>query len=151
MSTIVRWNPIREMAAMQTAMDRLFEDTWRTVRPVAAGSGLVLDVYETDSKYIIYTAIPGVEPGQISVSLDDDVLTISGEVAQPAFGENENARVLLYERTYGKFTRSVRLGVPVDGDKIEAAYENGVLKLTVPKAPQAQPKVIPVHVSNGNK
>jgi HSP20 family protein len=151
MSTIVRWNPLREMATMQTVMDHLFEDTWRSVRPAVAGSGLALDVYESDAKYTIFTAIPGVEPGQISVSLDDDVLTISGEVAQPVFAENENARALLFERTYGKFARSVRLGVPVDSDNIEAAYENGVLKLSVPKAPQAQPKLIPIRVSNGSK
>lgn len=151
MSTIVRWNPIREMAAMQNAMDRLFEDTWRSVRPSVAGSGLALDVYETDAKYTIFTSIAGVDPNQISVSLDDDILTISGEVPQPVFEEKENARVLLFERTYGKFARSVRLGVPVDAEQIEAAYENGVLKLSISKAPQAQPKVIPVRVANGNK
>jgi hypothetical protein len=48
MSSLIRWNPVREMAAMQSAMDRLFEDTWRTVRPTVAGNALALDVYETD-------------------------------------------------------------------------------------------------------
>jgi HSP20 family protein len=150
MANVVRWNPIREMAAMQSAIDRMFEDSWRAVRPTVAGNALALDVYETDTGYTVYTALPGVNPDQINVSLHDDVLTISGEVAQPAVSEDANARVLLFERSYGKFSRSIRLNQPVDGDHIEAAYENGVLTLTLPKAPQAQPKLIPVK-TNGTK
>jgi HSP20 family protein len=146
MNTIVRWNPFREMAAMQSAMDRLFDETWRGFRPTAAGNSLALDVFETDQAYILFTALPGINPQDIHVSMEDDVLTISGEVPQPAFDEKENARTLMLERSYGKFTRSVRVGMPVDSEKIEAAYENGVLKLTLPKTPQAQPKVIPVRV-----
>lgn len=147
MTTLVRWNPVREMAAMQNAMDRLFEDNWRTARPTAAGNSLPLDVYETDNSYVIYTAIPGIAPEQISVSMEDDVLTISGEVAQPAFDEKENVRTLVQERASGKFVRSVRVGDPVNSDNIEAAYENGVLKLTLPKTPAAQPRQIPVKAS----
>lgn len=146
MNTIVRWNPFREMAAMQSAMDRLFDETWRGVRPTAAGNTLALDVFETDQAYVLFTTLPGVNPEDIHVSMEDDVLTITGEVPQPAFDDKDNARTLMLERSFGKFTRSVRVGMPVDGDKIEAAYENGILKLTLPKTPQAQPKVIPVRV-----
>lgn len=147
MTTLVRWNPIREMAAMQNAMDRLFEDNWRTARPTVAGNNLPLDVFETDNSYVIYTAIPGIDPENINVSMEDDVLTISGEVAAPHFEEKENVRALVQERATGKFTRSVRVGDPVDSEKIEAAYENGVLKLTLPKTPAAQPRLIPVKAS----
>lgn len=146
MNTIVRWNPFREMAAMQSAMDRLFDETWRGVRPTAAGNTLALDVFETDQAYVLFTTLPGVNPEDIHVSMEDDVLTITGEVPQPTFDDKDNARTLMLERSFGKFTRSVRVGMPVDGDKIEAAYENGILKLTLPKTPQAQPKVIPVRV-----
>lgn len=151
MTTIVRWNPVREMAAMQSAMDRLFEDTWRAARPTVAGNNLALDVYETDAAYVVFTAIPGITPENINVSMEDDVLTISGEVPQPAFGDKDNARSLVLERSYGKFSRSVRVNAPVDADKVEAAYENGLLKLILPKTPQAQPRQIPVRVSgNGH-
>jgi HSP20 family protein len=150
MSNIIRWNPIREMAAMQNMIDRVFEDTWRAARPTVAGNALPLDVYESDQGYIVFAALPGVSADAIQVSIDDDVLTISGEVPQPAFEEKDNTRVLLFERSYGKFSRSVRLGVPVDVEKVEAAYENGVLKLTLPKTAQAQPKTIPVR-ANGKQ
>lgn len=143
MSTIIRWNPIREMAVMQNAIDRMFENSWRGANPETKNT-LPVDVYETDQAYVVTTALPGVNPDQINVSLDDDVLTISGEVTKPAFSEQENVRALRFERGYGKFSRSLRFSQLIDSENIEAAYENGVLKLTLPKAPQAQPRVIPV-------
>jgi HSP20 family protein len=147
MSTVIRWNPVRDMAAMQSAIDRLFDDSWRTVRPASAGNTLLLDVYETDTAYVVFSALPGINPDQINISLDDDILTISGEQPQPTFDEKENARGLLSERAYGKFSRSVRLGLPVDTDQIEASYENGILRLNLPKAAQAQPKQIRVRTT----
>lgn len=143
MTTRVRWNPAREMAAMQNVMDQWFENGRQTV----TANNLPLDVYETDGGYVIYTALPGVSPEDIHVSVEDDVLTISGEVAKPAFEEKDNVRTLAQERTTGKFTRSVRVSTPVESDKIEAAYENGLLKLTLPKTPAAQPRQIPVKAS----
>lgn len=143
MTTRVRWNPVREMAAMQNIMDQWLENG----RPSAATNNLALDVYETDSAYVIYTALPGVNPEAINVSVEDDVLSISGEVAKPVFDEKEHVRTLALERATGKFTRSVRVTAPVDSDKIEAAFENGLLKLTLPKVPAAQPRLIPVKAS----
>lgn len=142
MTTRVRWNPTREMAAMQNIMDQWFENG----RPTATNN-LPLDVYETDGGYVIYAALPGVNPEDIHVSVEDDVLSISGEVANPAFDEKDNVRTLAQERTTGKFARSVRVSTPVESDKIEAAYENGLIKLTLPKTPAAQPRQIPVKAS----
>lgn len=149
MSTIIRWNPIREMAAMQSAMDRLFEDTWRGYRNVDTSLALALDVHETETAYHIVAALPGVPSDTINVSLHDDVLTISGELPQPSYPEN--ARALLLERTYGKFSRSIRLPEQVAADQIEASLDNGLLTLNLPKTPEAQPKQIPVRVAtNGH-
>ena len=150
MTKLVRWNPVREMAAMQSAMDRLFDETWRGARPTVAGNALALDVYETDKAYTVLTALPGVNPDQINISYQDDVLTISGEVEQPKFNEGENTRVLVFERSYGKFSRSIRLAQDIDADNVQADYENGVLTLTLPKAPEAQPRLIQVK-TNGVK
>ena len=150
MTTIVRWNPIREMAAMQSAMDRLFEQTWRGAQATVAGNALALDVYEDDLAYVVHASLPGVEADKINISFQDDVLTISGEVEQVKTNEDQKKRVLLSERSYGKFSRSIRLARAVDVDNVEATYENGVLTLTLPKAPEAQPKLIPV-TANGVK
>ena len=150
MTTIVRWNPIREMAAMQSAMHRLFEENWRGARPSVAGNALALDVHENDQAYVVHTSLPGVDADKINISFKDDVLTISGEVEQVKTSEDQNTRVLLSERSYGKFSRSIRLAQAVDADKVEATYENGVLTLTLPKTPEAQPRQIPVK-TNGVK
>jgi HSP20 family protein len=145
MATVVRWNPIREMAAMQSAMDRLFEDTWRNTRSNFNGNALALDVHETDAAYTIFAALPGLDPDHINVNLHDGVLTISAELPEPTV--EENVRVLLRERIYGKFSRSITLPQAVDIDNVEAAYENGVLALTLPKTPEAQPRTIPIRTS----
>lgn len=149
MSTIIRWNPIRELNAMQTAMDRLFNENWRMLRPSwdeaarEATYALPLDVHENDTAYLVITELAGVNPDQINVKMHDGVLTIEAELPQPEIKEG-SARVLLQERRFGKFSRSVRLPLPVDVAKIEAAYADGILTLTLPKVEEAQPRVIQV-------
>ncbi|MDX1993553.1 MAG: Hsp20/alpha crystallin family protein [bacterium] len=145
MSTIVRWNPIREMAAMQNMIDRMFDDTWRNVRPTLAGNALALDVHETANAYTVTTALPGLNAEQINVHFQDGVLTISGELNAPE--PAENTRVLLQERVYGRFSRSVTLPMAVNVEGVEATFENGILTLTLPKAPEAQPRTIPVRTN----
>jgi HSP20 family protein len=127
------------MVTMQSALDRLFDDTWRGIRH-DTGS-LALDVHETDQAYLVSAAIPGVSADAVNISLHDGVLTISGEVTQQT---PEDSRALMLERTYGKFHRSIRMPQTVDINAVEATVENGVLTLTLPKLPEAQPRVIPV-------
>jgi HSP20 family protein len=134
---------------VEGAFDRFFDDAWRNYRNVDTSLALALDVHETETAYHVVAALPGVPADTISVSLHDDVLTISGELPQPTYPDN--ARALLLERTYGKFSRSVRLPETVVADQIEAHLENGVLTLNLPKSPEAQPKTIPVRVgTNGD-
>ncbi len=141
MTTVVRWNPLREMAAMQGALDRLFDESWRNVRSGSDTGALALDVHETDNAYLVTAALPGVNPDAVNINLLDGVLTISGEVQQAT---PENSRALMLERVYGKFQRSIRLPQAVDASAVEAHMENGVLMLTLPKTPEAQPRTIPV-------
>jgi HSP20 family protein len=140
---MVRWNPFREMAAMQSAIDRAFDETWRNVR-ATADSSLALDIHETANGYTVYAALPGANANTISVNVHDGVLTISGEIAQPTV---ENSRPLMLERAFGTFTRSIRLPQAVDLNNVDANFENGVLVLNLPKSPEAQPRQIPVRVT----
>jgi HSP20 family protein len=149
MATIVRWNPFREMAAMQSALDRMFDDSWRTTWPQFSGNTLAFDVYDSDTAYTAVVALPGLDADQINVRLHDGSLTISAEMPQPQ--APENAHPILQERTFGQFSRTIALPQPVKADAVEAVYENGILTLTVPKAPEAQPKQIEVKSSNGHK
>lgn len=142
MSTIIRWNPLREMAAMQNAMDRLFDETWRATQTNGLRNFIALDVHETDSNFVVVASVPGVNPEQIDVTFHNDVLSINVNIPQPETADN--TRVLLQERAFGQFTRSLTLGQPVDIENAESTYENGVLTLTLPKSAEAQPRRIQV-------
>ena len=141
MSTIVRWNPFREMAAMQSALDRMFEDSWRTTGFSFNGS-LPLDVNETDQAYTVTAALPGLNVDQIDIKLHNDTLTISAEYPKPEVPEG--TRVLIQERPFGSLSRSINLPQQVDQKSVEANYHDGLLTLTLPKSPEAQPRTIPV-------
>ena len=149
MTTFIRWIPIREMAAMQRAMESRFEEEWRYAPPVFNDQSLALEVYETDANYTIVAVLPGLNADDIHINLQDGRLTISADFAQPEV--NANTRVLLQERAYGKFSRSINLPQPVVYDGVEATYENGVLTLTLPKTPEAQPHQISVKVNDALK
>ncbi len=86
--------------------------------------------------------MPGVKQDQINITLNQNVLTLSVELPQPTLAEEQ--RSLLAERTWGKFTRSLTLPRPVNSETVEAVYTDGVLTLTLPVAPEAQPKRISV-------
>ena len=153
-NTIVRWNPFREMANMQSAMDRFFDDAWRGNYPNTGWAGFdspAMDIHETDGAYEVSVPLPGVNPDEIDVRMNNGLLTISGEFSQPHAedGDKENRKAVVQERYYGKFSRSVSLPQSVDTSKVEATYDNGVLNLNLPKLPEAQPKQISVKV-NGN-
>ena len=144
MNNITRWNPFRELSAMQNAMDRMFDDVWRGEWPLSARwAGMespALDIQENDNAYTVVAPLPGINPDQINVRLQNGVLTISGEIESPKV--DENSKIVVQERYYGKFSRSVTLPQSVDSDKVEATYENGVLTLNLPKVPEAQPSRI---------
>jgi len=148
MSTIIRWNPLREMAELQTAMNRLFDDNWRTVWPVVdTSSTLPLDVYEADNGYTVIAALPGVAMDNINITLHQNVLTLNAEIPQYELQEGQQA--LMVERPAGKLTRSITLPRPINADQVEAIHEKGVLTLTLPLSQEAQPKRITVQ-SNGH-
>lgn len=121
-------------------IERFFDDAMNA--SVHQNTTLSLDVVERENEYVVSSPIPGVDPEAIEVKLDDDVLTISAEINQ--LHNDEIERTLIRERRYGKFSRSLRFGLPVKGDQIEADYTNGVLSVHVPKAEASQPKKISV-------
>ena len=145
MTTLVRWDPFREMMQLQNAVDRLFEAELASTLPLWRQTGawaLPLDVIETDDEFIVKASIPGINPDELDISLVDNVLTIKGEIK--AEEESEDVRYHLRERRFGMFQRSISLPVPVNADKVEATYENGVLILHIPKAEEVKPKHISI-------
>ncbi len=147
------WRPFRELApfrefdGMRREMDRLW-DSFLERRPVKAeeegGFLPALDLAETDSELVVKCEVPGLDPKDIDISLSDGMLTIKGEKKQER--EEKEADYHLVERSYGSFTRSIRLPKEVQGGKISASYKNGILKITLPKSEEAKKKEVKIKV-----
>jgi HSP20 family protein len=148
MTDLTRWDPFRKTMPLRDAMDRLFEESF--VRPfgerswMADGEGtLALDIYENDDNLVVETSLPGISPDEVDISVAGNSLTIKGETKREEEKE-ENGKYFYRERRYGAFQRTVSLPVEVNADEAEATFENGVLKLSLPKVEEAKPKRITV-------
>ena len=123
-------------------IDRVFEDfTHGGHLPFTSGNGKMsprTDLSETDKEIELTVELPGVEEKDIDISLAGEVLTVKGEKKSETEKKDKDYHVV--ERSYGMFERSTRLPCPIDEDKIDAVFMNGVLKITLPKAPEAQTK-----------
>ncbi len=150
MSTVVRWNPMREASDLFNEFDRVLESPLYRARwgmpmrtnDVVGSWSLALDVAEKGDAFIVKASLPGINPEDLNVTLEDNVLTVQGEIRENDDIEEETYHIR--ERRYGSFSRSLRFPVPVNANEIEAAYENGVLTLTVPKAEEVKPKRIEI-------
>jgi HSP20 family protein len=103
-----------------------------------------LDVSETDNGLEIVADLPGMEKKDISVSLENNVLTIQGEKKEEK--ENKGKRFHTIERRSGSFYRALRLPVEVEKDKVEAVFKDGVLTLRLPKSKESKPKVAQIEI-----
>jgi HSP20 family protein len=142
----VRWEPFNDLVTLREAMDRLFEESF--VRPhtdwsapVEAGA-LAVDVYETEDAVVVKSAIPGIKPEDIDISLTGDTLTIKGETKFE--DEVEEEHYVRREMRYGSFSRTLSVPTTVVAADADAEFENGVLTLTLPKAEEVKPKAIKI-------
>jgi HSP20 family protein len=103
-----------------------------------------LDISETKSDLIVKAELPGIDPKEIDISLTGDTLTIKGEKQQEKEEKEENYYRI--ERSYGIFSRTIKLPVSVQNNKIKASYQHGVLKITLPKSEEAKQKQIKIKV-----
>ena len=143
MANLVRWEPL----SLRRAMDRLFEESfvrpWGALPTVASGA-LTVDMYETPEEVVITTAVPGIDPEDVEVSVTGDTLTISGECK--AEEDVKGANYLCRERRHGYFSRSLALPANVVSGEATADYANGVLTLRLPKAEEVRPRRIKIEV-----
>ena len=149
MATLVRnWNPGREFAAMERAMDHFF-NTSRVRRTAAAFRSVALDVYESGDTLMVEAVVPGIAPEAIELTIEEGVLTVKGDVSDSVSegDESDAPKYYLRERYHGSFSRSIRLPEYVDAEAAEAKFENGILRVAIPKAEAAKPRQIPVSVS----
>jgi len=141
---ITRWDPFRDTVTLREAMDRLFEDSWVPARRrMQEGRGnyrLPLDAYVTPDEIVIMANMPDVNPEGVEITLEGETLSIKAERPAPI----GNVEYLMQERPFGTFARTLNINIPVDADKAEAKFENGLLTLVIPKAEAVKPKTIQV-------
>ena len=142
------WRPFRELERMRREMDRLWDSFFeeRPQRKIEELGewGPSLDLSETKNGLIVKADVPGIDPKDIDISLNKDVLTIRGEKKRETEEKEENYHFI--ERSYGAFARSIRLPRDVQTDKINASYKDGVLRVTLPKSEEAKKKEIRIKV-----
>lgn len=142
---IVRWDPFRELTALQNEVSRLLGRGTMAEAGERQSWMPSMDVVESEKDIKFKAELPGMKPEDIHIEMDENVLTISGERRfEEKVQEDKYYRI---ERRYGSFSRSVALPQNVQTDQIQAGYENGVLEVTVPKMEEAKPKKIEVKVA----
>ncbi|UCH23545.1 MAG: Hsp20/alpha crystallin family protein [Deltaproteobacteria bacterium] len=142
---IIKWNPMRDMFGLR---NRMFDDFFfpRTIDDEGMLSwswNPVVDIYDNDDAIVIKAELPGVSKKDITVDVNDRVLTLKGE--RSANNEVKEDHYYRRESTYGKFERTFTLPADVDPDKIKADYKDGILKIEVPKPEDKKPKQVTVH------
>ncbi len=143
MSSLMRWEPFEDLLALQRGLGRRRRraSLWPSeFAPLSRE--MTLDAYETRDEIVFTAVVPGVKPKDIEVTIAHGVLTIKGEIK--AEEEVEERDYIRRERRYGKFCRTMTLPKEVNTDKAQAEFEDGILKLTLPKAEAAKAKSIKI-------
>ena len=134
MHSLTTWNPFGEFSRMQEEMRRVFPDNVQLPmqgQPYNRMPGPSVDIHETEKEVVISAEIPGVNPDELDITIDDTQITISGEIKRGAAHEHDGYRMI--ERRYGRFSRSVPLPVEVKPDEAWADYKHGVLEVRINK------------------
>jgi HSP20 family protein len=143
---LVRWEPFRELAALQNEMGRWMNQLGGLATTPGNGQSSTwlpaVDVWETDKELVLSFDLPGIPEDKIAVELEDNVLTVTGERERTQ--EHSTDRFYRFERRYGQFARSVTLPTGVKEDEIKADYNDGVLEVRVPKPEAEKPKRIQI-------
>lgn len=138
--------PLTEFETLRQTMDRFMDEVFANapIRTIWSRSwlGMPLDVYATDDQVVIRAALPGIKPEDLSISVYENTVTLSGTIA----GEQapDDAVWYLRELPTGTFRRAVTLPFPVDADHAEAIFEHGVVRVILPKAASAKPRKIAI-------
>jgi HSP20 family protein len=151
MAMLTRWDPFREFSVLQDRMNRLFQDfTPRGEEALDQTGNFVppVDIYEDEHTLTVKAELPGVDPKDVDVRIENNTLTLKGERKFEKEEKEENFHRI--ERRYGSFVRSFTLPNSINPETCKADYENGVLKIQLQKRAEAKPKQIKVNVGQKN-
>jgi len=146
---IVRWEPFRDLMTTQREFDRLFKEAFSPLFSEGELSTRTwappVDIYETENDIVLKAELPGVDPKDVEVRVEDSTLYLKGERKFEKEVKDENYHRV--ERSYGSFARSFSLPNSINAEKVKAEYKDGLLTLTLPKREEAKPRTIKIDVS----
>ena len=146
---VVRWDAFRDLNILQDRMNRLFDNAgrgWKSDEPSATTTwSPSVDIFETEGEIVVKAELPGMERKDITLNLENNVLTLKGERRFEKETKEENYHRI--ERSYGSFLRSFTLPDAADGSKVSADFKDGVLTVHLPKGEKARPKAVEVKVA----
>ena len=142
MATLVRWEPARELATLQTEMSRLMNGIFDSNGRAAQDWVPAADVWETEQELVYALDLPGVEEDEITIELHDDTLTVSAQRERDRARDSSEQGFVRFERRFGSFSRSLGVPAGVTEDAVQADYRNGVLEVRVAKPAAPQPRRI---------
>lgn len=147
MTLVRRTSPLGELVSLRQAMDRLFDDSFvrRGTWGLAAetGPGLPLDVTNTPDALLVEAALPGVRPEDVEITVEDGTLTIRAETASER--QETAGETIINEIRRGSMSRAVTLPSGLEADKANATFENGILRLSFPRAEAVKPRQIRIN------
>jgi HSP20 family protein len=145
---LIKWTPRRDFLSLQEGMNELLEDAFGFPAKrrgfFERGFEPLVDVYEDKEKVEVKVELPGMDQKDVTVNVEDNVLTIKGEKKFEDEDKRDNYHKI--ERFYGKFERTFTLPSSIDQDKIKATFKKGVLRLELPKREEVKPKAIEIDV-----
>jgi HSP20 family protein len=147
--TIAKWDPFRNVAALQDRINRIFDESFSRTADVDDDISMSawkpsVDIYETDEAIILKAELPGIKKEDVSVEIKDNVLTLRGERVEDK--EIKEGSYFRKERCFGTFSRAFNLQHRVQPDKIKAKFKDGILEIEIPKPEEEKPKQITVNV-----
>lgn len=142
-----------DMISLRSAMDRLFNESFV---PGMVGSSernmLPLDVYSNENEVVVLAAVPGMDADDLNISIDKNTVTLTGKIHDVRESEEgKNASWHMKELVHGTFERSLTLPFALNANRAEATFDNGMLRLVLPKAESEKPRQIKVKVASGNQ
>jgi HSP20 family protein len=141
----ISYNPIGEFDTLRNRLDRFFENPFTEpfLAPAMAWAPPV-EITETNGELMLAAELPGMKKEQVTISIENQVLTLSGEKMEERKEGDAEKKYHLWERSYGNFTRSFTLPRAIDTAKVTAEFDNGVLKIHLPKTAEAKAKKIEI-------
>ena len=144
---IIRWDPFRDLVTLRERMNRLFEEAVTSSHDedkdlIASTWSPAVDIYENEHNLTLTAELPGIEEKDIEIKIEDNTLALKGERNFEKETKEENYHRV--ERAYGSFYRSFTLPHYIDQNNIEAAHENGILKIAMPKKPELKPRKVKI-------